>query len=126
MTDREIAFAEYLASGSVLIGGVGVATGVRAGEFFEEVGVLDGRADLVVSGGPLAEVEDAAAVGAEGEVFVGGEDDLAARRAEECFGSAGHGSFILEDGRGLMLLIGEQATAKALLGKLNEIRRQAE
>ena len=53
-----------------------VAVGLGAGEFFEEVGVLDGGGDFVVAGGPLAEVEEAAAVGAEGELFVGGEDDF--------------------------------------------------
>jgi hypothetical protein len=58
---------------------------VGAGEFFEEVGVLDGRGDFVVSAGPLAEIEDAAAVGAEGEVVVGGEDYFAAGWAEESF-----------------------------------------
>jgi hypothetical protein len=74
-----------------------VAAGVRAGELFEKIGILDGGADLVVAGGPLAEVEDAAAVGAEGEVFVGGEDDLAAGGAEEGFG---HSVSILRDACG--------------------------
>jgi uncharacterized protein (DUF885 family) len=71
-----------------------------AGEqkLFEEVGVLDGRAEiLVVAGGPLAEVEDAAAVGAEGEVFVGGEDDLAAGGAEESFGCGPTTGFAEQD-----------------------------
>lgn len=69
----------------VFVAGVGVAVGFGAGEFFEVVGVLDGGGDLVVSAGPFAEVEDAAAVGAEGEVRVGGEDDFAAGGAEERF-----------------------------------------
>ena len=58
---------------------------VRAGEFFEEVRVLDGGGDFVGSAGPFAEVEEAAAVGAEGEVLAGGEDDFAAGGAEEGF-----------------------------------------
>ena len=61
-------------------------------EVFEEVGVEDGGGDFVVPGGPLAEVEDAAAVGAEGEVLVGGEDEFATGGAEEGFGlGVGHG-----------------------------------
>ena len=51
---------------------------IGAGEFFEEVGVLDGGGDLVVAAGPFAEVDAATAVGAEGEVFATGEDDGAA------------------------------------------------
>jgi hypothetical protein len=69
----------------VFVVAAGVAVGFGAGEFFEEVGVLDGGGDFVVSAGPLAEVEDAATVGAEGEVVVGGEDYFAAGWAEECF-----------------------------------------
>ena len=42
---------------------------VGAGELFEEVGVLDRSGDFVVAAGPFAEVDAAAAVGAEGEVF---------------------------------------------------------
>jgi hypothetical protein len=56
---------------------------VGAGELFEEIGVLDGRGDFVVAGGPLAEVDAAAAVGAEGEVFVLGKNDGAAGGAAE-------------------------------------------
>jgi hypothetical protein len=62
---------------------------VGAGELFEEVGVLDGGGDFVIAGGPFAEVDAAAAVGAEGEVFVPGKDDGAAGGAAEGFG--GHG-----------------------------------
>ena len=61
----------------------------RAGEFFEKVGVLDWGGDFVASASPFPEVEDAAAVGAEGEVLVGDEDDFAAGGAEECFGCRG-------------------------------------
>jgi hypothetical protein len=42
---------------------------VGAGEFFEEVGVLDGGRDFIVAAGPFTEVDAAAAVGAEWEVF---------------------------------------------------------
>ena len=62
-----------------------VAVGLGAGEFFEKIGILNGRGDFVVPTGPFAEVDAAAAVGAEGEVLVGGEDDFAAGGAEECF-----------------------------------------
>jgi hypothetical protein len=64
---------------------------VGAGEFFEEVGILDGGGDFVVAGGPLAEVDTAAAVGAEGEVFVPGEDDGAAGGATESLDLCGGG-----------------------------------
>lgn len=62
-------------------------------DLFEEVGVEDGGGDFVVTRGPLAEVEDAAAVGTEGEVFGAGEDDFAAGGAEEGLG-CGHGILI--------------------------------
>ena len=72
---------------------------VGAGELFEEVGVLDGGGDFVVAGGPFAEVDAAAAVGAEGKVLAPGEDDGAAGGAAEGFdfrgGSSWHGDFIL-------------------------------
>jgi hypothetical protein len=51
---------------------------VGAGEFLEEVRVLNGGGDFVVTAGPFAQVDAAAAVGAEGEVFATGEDDVAA------------------------------------------------
>jgi hypothetical protein len=70
----------------VFVVSAGVALGFGAGQLFEEVGILDGSGDFVVAGGPFAEVEDAAAVGAEGEVVVGGEDYFAAGGAEEGFG----------------------------------------
>ena len=56
---------------------------VGAGEFFEEVGVLDGGGDFVVAAGPFAEVDPAAAVGAEGKVFAAGEYDVSASRATQ-------------------------------------------
>jgi hypothetical protein len=52
-------------------------------EVFEEFFIEDGGADFVVAGSPLAEVDEAAAVGAEGEVFGGGVDDFAAGGAED-------------------------------------------
>jgi hypothetical protein len=76
---------------------------VRAGELFEEVGILDGGGDFVVAGGPFAEVEDTAAVGAEGEVFVGDEDDFATGGAEECFW-CGHGVTDCKSVRGAVAL----------------------
>ena len=62
---------------------------VGAGELFEEVGVLDGGGDFVVARGPFAEVDAAAAVGAEGEVFVLCEDQGAAGGAAQRFGFRG-------------------------------------
>jgi hypothetical protein len=57
-----------------------------ASQLFEEVGVLDGSADFVVAAGPLAEIDAAAAVGAEGEVIAFGEYDVSAGGAAESFG----------------------------------------
>jgi hypothetical protein len=68
--------ALYFGRGSVFVA-VGVVF-ARAGQIFEEVGVLDGGGDFVVAAGPFAEVDTAAAVGAEGEVFVLFEDQGAA------------------------------------------------
>jgi hypothetical protein len=56
---------------------------VGAGELFEEVGILDGGGDLVVATGPFAEVDAAATVGAEGEVFAAGEYEVSASRATQ-------------------------------------------
>ena len=67
-----------------LFGGVGLLLGVV--EVFEEVGVEDGGGDFIVAGGPLAEVDGATALGAEGD-FGGVEGDwLAADGAVEDFG----------------------------------------
>ena len=76
---------EGLGSPLVFVVVIFVAVGFGAGQLFEEVGVLDGGGDFVVSAGPFAEVEDAAAVAAEGEVFAVDEDNIAAGRAEEGF-----------------------------------------
>ena len=57
--------------GSVFVAGIRMAVGFGAGELFEEIGVLDRGGDLVVAAGPFAEVEQTAAVRAEGEVLVG-------------------------------------------------------
>ena len=59
-------------------------------EVFEEVRVEDRGANLVVARGPLAEVDGAATVGAEGDVGVGGEDGLFADGAGDGFG---HGDY---------------------------------
>jgi hypothetical protein len=71
---------------------VAVALRFGAGQLFEEIGVLDGRGYLVVSAGPLAEIEEATTIGTEGEVLVGGENDFAADGTEEGFG---HNVFIV-------------------------------
>ena len=73
---------------------------IGAGEFFEEVGVLDGGGDFVVAAGPLAEVDAAAAVGAEREVFASCENDIAAGGAAECLDLRGG---ILRHGTSLIL-----------------------
>jgi hypothetical protein len=64
--------------GGLVVFVVFAAVGLRAGQLFEEVRVLDGGGDFVIAGGPFAEVDAAATVAAEGEVLVGGEDDGAA------------------------------------------------
>jgi hypothetical protein len=46
-----------------------------AGEFFEEVWILNRGGDFVVAASPFAEVDAAAAVGAKGEVFVLFQDE---------------------------------------------------
>ena len=68
----------------VFVAAVGMAAG--SGQLFEIVGVLNGGGDFIATTGPLAEVDEAAAVGAEGEVLVGGENDFAAGGAEKGFG----------------------------------------
>lgn len=70
---------------SIFIARSGQAVGFRASQFLEKVGVLDGGRDLVIAAGPFAEVEQAAAVGAKGEILVRGQDDFAAGWAEESF-----------------------------------------
>ena len=62
---------------------------VGAGQLFEEVGVLDRGGDFVVAAGPLAEVDAAAAVGAEGEVFAACENQGATGGAAQRFGFRG-------------------------------------
>jgi hypothetical protein len=62
---------------------VSIAAAAEAAEIFEDFGVEDGRADLVDTHGPLAEVDFAAAVAAEGEVFVVEADEHAAGGAME-------------------------------------------
>jgi len=69
---------------------------VQAAEVFEDFRVEDGGADPVNAGGPLAEVDLAAAVGAEGEVLIGEANQHAAGGAAVEFG----GFFL--DGHGLV------------------------
>jgi hypothetical protein len=54
-------------------------------EVFEDFGVEDGRTDFVDAHGPFAEIDFAAAVTAEREVFVGHADEHAAGGAVEEF-----------------------------------------
>ena len=69
-------------------GGVVLLLGVL--EVFEEVGVEDGGGDFVVAGGPLAEVDGAAALGAERD-FGGVEgNEFLADGAVEGFGHGGY------------------------------------
>jgi len=58
---------------------------VQAAEVFEDFRVEDGGADFVDAGGPLAEVDFAATVAAEGEIFVVEADQHAAGGAAENF-----------------------------------------
>jgi len=76
-------------------GGVVLLLGVL--EVFEEVGVEDGGRDFVVAGGPLAEVDGAAALGAEWD-FGGVEgNEFFADGAVERFGHGdGHAWLILQ------------------------------
>ena len=71
-------------------GGVLLLLGVL--EVFEEVGVEDGGGDFVVAGGPLAEVDGAAALGAEGDFGAVEGDEFFADGAVEGFGH-GHCQF---------------------------------
>ena len=61
-----------------------VARGGSA-QVFKHLGVKDGRGDFIDAHGPLAEVDAAAAVRAEGEVFTGGGDQLATGGAVDGF-----------------------------------------
>jgi hypothetical protein len=63
-------------------------------EVFEEVRIKDRGGDLVVARGPLAEIDDAAAVRAEGEVRMGGLDESFAGGT---FEGGGHGRGSWED-----------------------------
>jgi hypothetical protein len=74
-------------------GGVVLLLGVL--EVFEEVGIEDRRRDFVITGGPLAEVDGAAALGAERD-FGGVEgNEFLADGAVEGFGHGRHVAFIL-------------------------------
>jgi len=58
---------------------------IRAGQFFEVVGILNRRGDFVLSACPFTEVQKSATVRTEGKILVGGEDNFAAGRTEESF-----------------------------------------
>jgi hypothetical protein len=73
---------------------VGVAALLGSLSFLKQVGVEDGRADLVLPRRPVAEVDGAAAVGAEGDVVGVQGDFLAADGTVEGFG---HNSLSLDD-----------------------------
>jgi hypothetical protein len=66
--------------------GVTAAVWAQAAEVFEDFRVEDGGADFVDAGGPLAEIDFAAAVTAEGEVLVVEADQFAAGGAAEELG----------------------------------------
>jgi hypothetical protein len=69
-----------------------VVVRAEAAEVFEDFGVEDGGSDFVDAGGPLAEVDFAAAVTAEGEVFAIEENKFAAGGTAEEFGGLFLGS----------------------------------
>ena len=85
-----------------MLGGVarGVVLLLGVLEVFEKVGVEDGGGDFVVAGGPLAEVDGAAALGAEGD-FGGVEgNEFFADGAVERFGHGDHALMILQGWQG--------------------------
>ena len=76
---------DLVGAGSVFIV-VASTVGAHVAEVFEDFGVEDGRADFVDPHGPLAEIDFAAAIAAEREVFVAEADDGCAGRAAEELG----------------------------------------
>ena len=62
-------------------------------QVFEDVGIEDRGADFIDAHGPFAEVDAAAAVTAEGEVFVGSEDQFLAGGAVKRLDLRGFGGF---------------------------------
>ena len=71
-----------------------LGAGLLVLERLEDVGVEDGGGDFVVTGGPLAEVDGAATVGAEGDAGGVEGNFLAADGAVEDFG---HGGYLIAD-----------------------------
>ena len=69
--------------GELFVIGIPAAVVAKFAEIFQDFGVQNGRADLVHAHRPLAEIDLAAAVTAEREVFVGHADQHAASRAAE-------------------------------------------
>ncbi len=56
-------------------------------ELFEQIWIEDGRADLVLAGGPLAEINTTAAIGAKRRVFGVEKDGRVTGGAAKGFGS---------------------------------------
>jgi hypothetical protein len=71
-----------------------ISAALVAFEVFEEIGIEDWRADLVRAHCPFAEVDAAATVAAEGEIFVRGLDQLFAGRAMKRFDFGGFGHLV--------------------------------
>jgi hypothetical protein len=72
-----------------------VAVGAEAAEIFENFRVENGRTDFVDAHGPFAEIDFAAAVAAEREVFVADADDHCAGWTVEEFGGFFSGRHIV-------------------------------
>lgn len=85
-------------SGSALVHVVVVVgfVAVGAGQFFEEIRVLDGGGDFVVSGGPFTKVDTAAAVAAEWVVFGLLENEVSAGGAAESLGLGCHSTSLIQ------------------------------
>jgi hypothetical protein len=75
-------FSTGVVEGSVFIT-VPALSAAEVAEVLEDFRVEDGRADLVDARGPLAEVDLAATVAAEGEIFVADADQHAASGTTE-------------------------------------------
>ena len=60
--------------------GIGFALGLLLGEVFKQLRIVDLGGDHVAAAGPLAEVDSAAAVAAEGEVFLRPQHERVADR----------------------------------------------
>jgi hypothetical protein len=92
-TPKNVAMAHqgFVGFSTVLFGKRSLLIGVtairrEAAEVFENFRVEDRRADFVNAHGPFAEIDFAAAIAAEGKVFVADADDHCAVRAAEELG----------------------------------------